>query len=149
MTSYAERLSPSLPVYIAVVLVIPASILIFAPINLVLGVVIGIVLFIACVVALVLGSPIVRVGDGELRAGAARIAVAHVGEVDGFRGDAAIAQTRTRLDARAWIVLRGWVKPVVRVEIVDPHDPVPYWLVSSRHPEQLRDAILAEKSAQR
>lgn len=149
MTSYAERLSPSLPVYVAVVLVIPAAILIFAPINLGLGVVIGIVLFICCVIALVLGSPTISVDGAVLRVGAARIDVAHIGAVDSFRGDAALAQTRTRLDARAWIVLRGWVKPVVRIEITDPHDPVPYWLVSSRRPEDLKDAIEAAKNVLR
>ena len=30
---------------------------------------------------------------------------------------------------------------VVRVEITDPADPAPYWLVSSRHPDALAGAL--------
>lgn len=146
MTSYAERLSPSVPVYFAVALVFPATILIFAPLNVWLGVAIGLVLFVACVAGLYFGSPAISITNGELRAGAARIDVAHLGDSESFRGDAALAQMRTKLDARAWIVLRGWVKPVVRVDVTDPHDLVPYWLMSSRRPEELRAAIVAARA---
>jgi hypothetical protein len=27
------------------------------------------------------------------------------------------------------------------VDITDPADPTPYWLVSTRHPDQLADAV--------
>ncbi len=45
------------------------------------------------------------------------------------------------LDARAWTVVRGWIDPVVRIPLSDPDDPVPYWLVSTRRPEQLVAAL--------
>jgi hypothetical protein len=35
------------------------------------------------------------------------------------------------------------VDPVVRIEIEDPSDRTPYWLASSRHPEQLIAALNA------
>jgi hypothetical protein len=34
-------------------------------------------------------------------------------------------------------VIRGWVDPVVRVTLEDPDDPTPYWLISTRRPEEL------------
>ena len=46
-----------------------------------------------------------------------------------------------KLDARAWLLIRGWVDPVVRVRLTDPKDPTPYWLVSSRHPEAVVAAL--------
>ena len=46
-----------------------------------------------------------------------------------------------RLDARAWLVIRGWVSPVVKIPVTDPVDPAPYWLVSTRRPALLVDAI--------
>ncbi len=46
-----------------------------------------------------------------------------------------------RLDARAWLLLRGWIPGVVRVRLDDPDDPTPYWLVSSRHPRRLAAAL--------
>ena len=51
------------------------------------------------------------------------------------------SQRGAQLDARAWPLIRGWVSPVVRVTVTDPQDPTPYWLVSTRHPEKLVEAL--------
>ena len=44
-------------------------------------------------------------------------------------------------DARAYLLLRPYLKRAVRVEITDPADPTPYWLVSTRHPDRLAAAV--------
>ena len=44
-------------------------------------------------------------------------------------------------NARAYLVLRPYLKRAVKVEITDPADPTPYWLVSSRRPEDLAGAL--------
>ena len=44
-------------------------------------------------------------------------------------------------DARAYLLLRPYLRQSVRVEITDPADPAPYWLVSSRHPRALASAL--------
>ena len=60
---------------------------------------------------------------------------------------AALDADQTRLvsgrdaDARAYLLLRPYLNRAVRVEITDPADPTPYWLVSSRHPEALAAAL--------
>jgi hypothetical protein len=36
------------------------------------------------------------------------------------------------------------VRGGVRVDVADPDDPTPYWLVSSRHPDKLAEALRAE-----
>jgi hypothetical protein len=64
-----------------------------------------------------------------------------VGSAQAFEGDEATAERGVRLDARAWLLLRGWIPGVVRVEVDDPQDPTPYWLVSSRRPETLAQAL--------
>jgi hypothetical protein len=33
------------------------------------------------------------------------------------------------------------VGPVVRIEVTDPHDSTPYWIVSTRHPDALVAAL--------
>ena len=38
-------------------------------------------------------------------------------------------------------MLRPYVKTAVRVELTDPADPTPYWLLSSRHPQALASAL--------
>jgi hypothetical protein len=46
-----------------------------------------------------------------------------------------------QLDPAAYVLHRPWVGPLVLVVLDDPDDPTPYWLVSSRHPEQVLGAM--------
>jgi hypothetical protein len=44
-------------------------------------------------------------------------------------------------DARAYLLLRPYLKRAVRIEITDPADPAPYWLLSTRRPDQLAGVL--------
>ncbi len=53
-----------------------------------------------------------------------------------------MALTRGReADARCWMALRFWVSSGVKVEINDPRDPTPYWLVSAKRATELAAAL--------
>lgn len=47
-----------------------------------------------------------------------------------------------QLDPAAFLVTRPWVPDMVLLVLDDPEDPTPYWFVSTRNPEALRDAFL-------
>ncbi len=141
MPEYREKLWASPAPYVATALVIPASILVFAPISMLAGIIIAACLYAACVLTLVLTSPVVEVKDGMVTAGKASIATDLVGEAAAFEDAEATLERGRRLDARAWLLIRGWVGPVVRIPIEDATDPAPYWLVSTRHPQKLAAAI--------
>jgi len=141
MPEYREKLWASPALFVATALVIPASLLVFLPISMTAGLVTAALLYAGCVAMLVLGSPVVQVKGGELQAGRARISTELLGEATAFSGTEASQERGPRLDVRAWLLIRGWVDPVVRIPIVDATDPAPYWLVSSRHPQKLAAAI--------
>ncbi len=83
----------------------------------------------------------VRVTDDELQVGTARLALRHVGRVDVVaKRDKQIA-LGPQLDPAAFLMHRGWVGPVVRVEVTDPDDPTPYWVLSVRDPEAFLRAL--------
>jgi hypothetical protein len=100
------------------------------------------------VVALFLGygAARVRVEDGVLHAGRARIPVSMLAS------PAPLDPEQTRLlagrdaDARAYHLLRPYLKRSVRVEVTDPADPAPYWLVSTRRPDELAGALASARS---
>jgi Protein of unknown function (DUF3093) len=141
MPDYREKLWPTPWIYIATLLLVPASILVLAPVSLPAGIATGIILYLAAVGSLTLTAPLIEVRDGMLRAGRAAISLDQTGEaVPALDADARI-ERGTGLDARAFLVIRGWVQPVVRVPITDPADPAPYWLLSSRRPKELAAAI--------
>jgi hypothetical protein len=137
MDLYRERLWATPWLFIATLLVIPAVMLVFAPINFTVGVVLALLFYVAIVVALIVSAPTIRVTEEELIAGSARIPLGLTGEPAAYTGDAATLQRGQRLDARAWLLIRGWITPVVKVPVIDPDDPTPYWLLSTRNPDQL------------
>jgi hypothetical protein len=141
VASYRERLWPAPWVFIATALVIPASLLVFLPISTTAGIVCAIVLYGAIVVTLLVTTPAVDVDDALFTAGRARLPRTAIAAVTAFTGQEATAQRGTQLDARAWLLLRGWIPGLVKVQLDDPSDPTPYWLVSTRHPAALAAAL--------
>lgn len=138
---YRERLLPGPWTFIACALIIPAGLLAFLPIDTVVGIVAAVVLYGAAVVFLLATTPTIEVTGSELRAGRAALPREFVGEVVALRGEDAFIARGRGLDARAHTLLRGFVRDVVRVENTDPDDPVPYWVISTRHPDELARAL--------
>jgi hypothetical protein len=98
---------------------------------------------VAAMVAMFVGYGRARVGvvDGELVAGPAHLPLDFVGEVVGLDAEGVRRQAGVDADARAYLLLRPYLKRGVRIGITDPADPAPYWLVSSRRPEELAGAL--------
>ncbi len=140
-TAYRERLMPTVWMYIFIALVLPATLLVFLPISPPVGVAVAVLLYLGAIGSLIYTAPVIAVDGGEFRAGRARIPVSLLGEPVAFTDEEATLERGRRLDARAYLCIRGWVKPVVRVPVTDPADPAPYWLVSTRTPQKLIAAI--------
>lgn len=142
---YQERLTPNWWTYLTTLLLIPAIVLVAAPIKppagLWVGIVAAIVSYVAVVWALIGLAPRLRVRDGEFSAGRATLPLAVIADVTPLHGADAERALRTDLNARAYLVIRGWARQVVRIDLADPDDPTPYWLVSTRRPDELARAL--------
>lgn len=92
----------------------------------------------------------VRVDDQVFRAGAARLPLAFAGRVRVLDEDAAARVRSSGADAQAYYLLRiGYSKRAVAVEVTDQRDPHPYWVVSTRRPEELASAIMEASASHR
>lgn len=143
MTPYRERLSPSWWMVLAVGLVMPATTLIFLPLNVVVGVVAGLAMWWGAVGLLWASSPVISVDVEGLRVGGAYLERGYIGDVVAFDGSAARHEKGPGAHGLAWLRLSPWIDPVVKVTVTDPDDPTPYWLFSSRNPEGLMRALSA------
>jgi Protein of unknown function (DUF3093) len=83
----------------------------------------------------------VEVADGVLRAGGATLALDDAAEVVALDERQSAALRGPHADPAAHILLRPYLKRAVYVELASPAEGVPYWLVATRHPEQLASAI--------
>ena len=138
---YNEKLRPNAWIWLVAAGLSSAGILVFAPISLTAGFTAAVVLFAVIAALLVLSTPSITVTATTLRVGRATIERQFVGAVTAFRGKDATAERGTRLNGLAFMCIRGWIDPVVRIEITDPSDRTPYWLTSSRHPDELVAAL--------
>jgi hypothetical protein len=94
------------------------------------------------------GRARVAVEDDTFRAGRAHIRLEHVGEVTALDAEGLRRQAGVDADARAYLLLRPYLKRGVRVDITDPSDPAPYWLVGCRRPEAVVTAVRVGRTAE-
>ena len=89
----------------------------------------------------------VRVADGVLHVPRARIPLNHVGGVTPLDRDGTRQVRGPLAEPRAYVVTRPWLTGSVRVQVEDPEDDTPYWLVGARDPGALARAIAEQRSA--
>jgi hypothetical protein len=85
----------------------------------------------------------ITVNAGELAVGRARIELSYLSDAIPLDKHAASHRAGPGADARAFLVIRPYIAGAVEITLVDPDDPVPYWLISTRHPGQLASALSA------
>ena len=80
--------------------------------------------------------------DGqELRVGRAHIGYEFCGEVT-VLSRAEFLRARTReVDPAAHLALFFWISEGVKIEVIDPRDPTPYWLISTKHGKEIKQAL--------
>ncbi|MGW6275903.1 DUF3093 domain-containing protein [Kribbella sp. NPDC055071] len=149
MASYRERLSVPVSWWIiATALVITLFGIVAVPVNLLAGVLVGgIALVLLLFFFLRYGGARVEVDSERLRAGRAVIERAHLGPVEALAGDDARHAFGRDCDPQAYLLLRSYVRGAVRVQITDPRDPAPYWVIATRHPERLAAALTGNSMA--
>jgi hypothetical protein len=87
------------------------------------------------------GGAEVSVHDGSFRAGRAQIPVHFLADPVALDTEEARRTAGVDADARAYLLVRPYLRRAVRVQVTDPADPTPYWLVGTRHPRTLAASL--------
>ena len=86
----------------------------------------------------------IRVDQNELRIDKAHIALKYLGKVTVLDSDA-MRLLRTRdADPAAFLAIKFWAATGIKIEVTDPRDATPYWLITSKRGEKLA-ALLTKK----
>lgn len=145
-SSYSERLWPSPGLLIALLLLLPAVYMVMTPLESALALPVAIAVYVLIAGSLVLLAPTIHVKGGVLIAGNAQVPVSELGEVQ-VLDDASLRRTiGPGADARAYLLVRGFIHKGLRIELVDNEDPTPYWVLTSRRPRKFAQAIEAAKA---
>ena len=84
---------------------------------------------------------VLEVDDSELRAGPAHIELNYLGRATALN-DKEMGRLRTRdADPASYLIFRFWRSTGVKVEINDPRDQTPYWLITSKRSNELAEIL--------
>jgi len=87
-------------------------------------------------------SPLqISVDDEWLIVGRARIERSYVGQVSALERDEYFLTRGRNADPASFLALRFWINRGVKVELTDARDATPYWLISSKNPSALKEAL--------
>lgn len=87
----------------------------------------------------------VAVVDGVLHVPGARIPVGALGGVTPLDRDATRQVRGPLAEPLAFVTTRPWLPVSVRLQVEDPDDDTPYWLVGTRRPQELAAAVVAAR----
>ncbi|MCB5906469.1 DUF3093 domain-containing protein [Streptomyces pinistramenti] len=147
MQPYEERLTAPRSWWVIAALVGVACALMLLPVGTLpmLGGLVG-GAAVSAVVVSSYGSARIRVVGDALIAGDAKIPLTVLGTAEVLDAEEAMAWRMHKADARAFMLLRSYIRTAVRVEIDDPSDPTPYAYLSTREPERLVAALAAVRA---
>ncbi|MDT9594605.1 DUF3093 domain-containing protein [Nocardioides zeae] len=92
------------------------------------------------------GARVAVTDHGTFVAGRAEIGVEHLGDAVALDAEHTHLVAGRDADVRAYLLLRPYLRRSVKVEVTDPADPAPYWLVSCRNPERVVAALASARS---
>ena len=142
MRTYEERLRAPLALWVGGwVMALSLGVSFYAALGPVAGLLALAVPGVLLSAVLVRAAAVVRVEDGQLTAGPARIPVEALGPARALDAGQARAMRGPESDPAAYHLIRGWVSAGIAADVVDPQDPTPYWFVASRRPAALAAAI--------
>lgn len=139
---YRERLTPSPWVYVAALLIVPTVTILFMPLQLLwVGLGVGVALFLGLCVWMYLRSPNIIITDEVFQIGSAAIERKYLSDAQAFYEDDAFKERGQRLELESFYLFQLGISPVVKISNTDEADPVPYWLLSTRHPQRIANII--------
>jgi len=137
VTNYRERVLPSAPNLAIPILLFLSVLTVMIPISTDFAIPVALIISTVFVVVIFSASPVIAITNDTLSAKNAVIERKFLGNATVIPKDEVFEELGQKLDARAWLAIQSSVKGLVKVEITDPQDPTPYWLISTRNPEVL------------
>ena len=83
----------------------------------------------------------VRLADGVLHVRGARVPVTSLGSITPLDATGVRRWLGPLAHRWAFVALRPWLQSAVRLELADPADDTPYWLIGTRRPAELVAAL--------
>jgi len=134
-SAYSERVLPSLSFYLAALFVPAALFLVALPFSEIFPFVVAAGSYFTIILVTAIKAPKISIGHARLKVGTAAIALSALGTASSIEREDQFSEKSHKLSPFAFTKFQIGIKGLVKIEVNDPADPTPYWLVSTRHPE--------------
>lgn len=141
MIVFRERVLPSALNLVLPLLLFPSVFAVMLPIDATLALPVALLITLAFIGLILSSAPNVVLTDTTFTAKGATIELSALGKATVIPKSEIFSTLGPELDARAWLAIQASVKGLVKIEVLDPRDPTPYWLVSTRNPAKLAALI--------
>jgi hypothetical protein len=138
---FRETVIPGKTFFLSLVPLPVAIWLVSLPLNVTIGTAVAVGSYLAAMAIATAKSIRISVSKSKLEVSPATIDRKHVVVAKIIDKKDVFAERGSRLDSRAYTRFQIGVKNLVRIEISDPRDPTPYWLISTRKPRELVRAL--------
>ena len=141
MIVFRERVLPSASNLILPILLFPSVFAVMLPLAPEYALIVAGLITAAFCAFVFFSSPVILCDGETLVARNAEIPLELLGKAEIVERERQFEELGRNLDARAWLCIQASVKKLLKIELNDPNDPTPYWLVTTRRPEELAALI--------
>lgn len=142
---YRERVLPSAASLWPVLLIIPTCYLTLLPFADKIGdwggAGLGLLFTVAVLVSIWFAAPVIEIDSNGFSVGDAQLPLDVITGYEVVPKERAFVERGQNLDPRAYFRFQLSVNTLIKLELTDPRDPTPYWLIATRHPEQIAAAL--------
>ena len=133
--SYSERVFPGLSFFLATLFAPAALYLIVLAFDDFWALITFVVSELAIIFLGLFAAPTLSLSSKTLSIGKVQIPTQFVKAVTVVEASAQQSEKGPKLNPSAYVRFQVGVKGLIKVELNDPNDPTPYWLISSRKPD--------------
>jgi hypothetical protein len=133
--SYSERVFPGLSFFLATLFAPAALYLIVLAFDDFWALITFVVSELAIIFLGLFAAPKLSLSSKTLSIGNVKIPTQYVKAITVVEASAQQSEKGPKLSPSAYFRFQVGVKGLLKVELNDPNDPTPYWLISSRNPE--------------
>jgi hypothetical protein len=133
--SYSERVFPGLSFFLATLFAPAALYLIVLAFDDLWALITFVVSELAIIFLGLFAAPTLSFSSKTLSIGNVKIPTQYVKAITIVEASAQQSEKGPKLNPSAYVRFQVGVKGLLKVELNDPNDPTPYWLISSRNPD--------------
>jgi hypothetical protein len=133
--SYSERVFPGLSFFLATLFAPAALYLIVLAFDDFWALITFVVSELAIIFLGLFAAPTLSLSSKTLSIGNVKIPTQYVKAITVVEASAKQSEKGPMLNPSAYVRFQVGVKGLLKVELNDPNDPTPYWLISSRNPD--------------